>query len=61
MGYKKGVDRTQRVMFPEAVDDYVSEDNSVRFLDAFVDSLDMVSLKFARAIPSDILTDGGLP
>jgi transposase len=53
MGYKKGVDRTQRVMFPEAVDDYVSEDNSVRFLDAFVDSLDMVGLKFRQAIPSD--------
>jgi transposase len=53
MGYKRGVDRSQAVMFPEALDDYITEDNAVRFLDAFVDALDMVRLDFKRAIPGN--------
>ena len=33
---------------PEAVDDYVEADNSVRFIDAFVDGLDLAGAGFAR-------------
>jgi hypothetical protein len=35
-------------LLPEAVDDYVEADNSVRFLDAFVDGLDLAGAGFAR-------------
>jgi hypothetical protein len=30
-----------RCLLPEAVDDYVGTDNPVRFIDAFVDGLDL--------------------
>jgi hypothetical protein len=37
--YIAGHDRSQLLLLPDAVDDYVS-DNPVRFIDAFVDGLD---------------------
>lgn len=52
MGYKEGVGRDQQVLFPETLDDYVTEDNPVRFIDAFVDGLDMSALGFERAAPA---------
>jgi len=38
--YISGADRQQAWMLPETVEDYVSEDNPVRFIDAFVEGLD---------------------
>jgi transposase len=38
-----------QVLFPEVLDDYVGEDNPVRFIDAFVDSLDLEVLGFRHA------------
>ena len=35
MAYIAGSDRTQVVLLPDILDDYVSADNPVRFLDAF--------------------------
>jgi transposase len=40
-------------MFPESLDEYVSDDNPVRFIDAFVDSLDLRALGFERAVPAE--------
>jgi transposase len=40
------------LLFPEAFDDYVSEDNPVRFIEAFVDSLDLHVLGFSRTQPA---------
>jgi transposase len=37
----EGVDRRQSTLLPEAIDDYVGEDNAVRVVDAFVDALDL--------------------
>jgi len=51
MGYKEGVDRKQIMLLPEAVEDYVEDDNPVQFIDAFVDSLDMTRLDFLHAEP----------
>jgi transposase len=48
MSYVEGESRAQRVLFPEALDDYISEDNVVRFIDAFVDGLEMEELGFDR-------------
>ena len=38
-------------VLPEAVDDYVGADNPVRFIDAFVDGLDLAAAGFARVEP----------
>ena len=38
MAHIAGPDRTQAVLLPEVLDDYVRPDNPVRFLDAFVAS-----------------------
>jgi transposase len=35
------------------LDDYIAEDNPVRFIDAFVDSLDLQALGFERAVPRE--------
>ena len=43
-----GHDRSQLLLLPEAVDDYVGADNPVRFIEAFVDGLDLAALGFAR-------------
>ena len=52
MSYIEGADRQQGWLLPERLEDYVSSDNPVRFLDAFVDSLDLATLGFQRATPS---------
>ena len=49
MEHVSGTSREQITLFPEAVEDYISAENPVRFLDAFVDSLDTVSLGFQHA------------
>jgi transposase len=51
MAYIEGVARNQGILFPEVLEDYITEDNSVRFIDAFVDSLDLVGLGFKYAEP----------
>ena len=40
--------RDQLLLLPEAVDDYVGGDNPVRFIDAFVDGLDLTAAGFTR-------------
>lgn len=52
MGYIEGEDRNQIVMFPDLLDDYIKEDNPVRFVAAFVESLDLGQLGFGRAVPN---------
>ena len=41
-----GDDRSQSTLFPERLEDYLSEDNPVRAIDAFVDELDLAGLGF---------------
>ena len=48
MTHIPGSDRSQLLLLPEAIDDYVSADNPVRFIDAFVDTLDLKAAGFAR-------------
>ena len=40
MGYIRGTPHDQSLLFPEVLDDQITEDNPVRFIDAFVDNLD---------------------
>ncbi len=51
MSYIEGVARSQLILFPESIDDYIEEDNPVRFIDAFVDSLDVEELGFKYSLP----------
>ena len=51
MRHIPGIDRSQVLLLPEAVDDYVGRDNPVRFIDAFVDGLDLAAAGFERAAP----------
>ena len=51
--YVDGQDRTQSVLFPERLDDWVDEDNPVRAVDVFVDALDLKELGFERAEPAE--------
>jgi transposase len=52
MRYIEGVSRKRRIAYPEYIDDYITGDNPVRVIEAFVDSLDLVELGFERAIPA---------
>jgi len=48
MTHLVGHDRSQTLLLPESLDDYVGPDNLVRFIDAFVDGLDLAAAGFAR-------------
>ncbi len=45
-----GQARTQTTLFPEVLDDFVTDDNSVRVVDVFVEGLDLEALGFERVI-----------
>ena len=51
MAHLSGHDRSQLLLLPEAVDDYVGPDNPVRFIEAFVDELDLAEAGFIRVVP----------
>jgi transposase len=52
MGHIEGTSRAQQILFPEALEDYMAAENPVRFIDAFVDSLDLAALGFRRVQPA---------
>lgn len=49
MNHRTGLDRGQTLLFPERLEDYIAAENPVRFLDAFVGSLELHALGFGRA------------
>jgi transposase len=49
MDFIRGASRNQVILFPESVEDYITEDNPVRFIDAFAANLDLGELGFRRA------------
>ncbi len=50
--FVQGECRTQSILLPEALDDYVSETNPVRVVDVFVDELDLGKLGFEGVTPA---------
>jgi transposase len=48
-----GEDRSQTLLLPESLDDYVGPENPVRFIDAFVDALDLSAAGFGRVQPHE--------
>src|SRR5437879_1014628 len=51
--YLGGASRRQMMLLPETLDEYVDEENAARFVDAFVDGLDLKDLGFKRSEPND--------
>ena len=47
----EGVDRSQTMLFPERLEDWVDDDNPVRVIDVFVDELALFDLGFERVAP----------
>lgn len=48
-----GEDRHQLALFPERLDDSISDDNPVRFIDLFIDELNLLKLGFDKVEPAD--------
>ncbi|SOC21020.1 transposase-like protein DUF772 [Rhodobacter maris] len=48
-GFIEGVQRSQTVLFPERLEDWIGEDDLVRVVDLFVDELDLSALGFEHA------------
>jgi transposase len=49
--FVEGEDRRQATLLPDCLDDYVTEDNPVRIVEAFIDELDLAALGFAGIVP----------
>lgn len=47
-----GLPREQKLLLPEAIDDYIAPESPVRFIDAFVATLDLRALGFDKALPA---------
>ena len=45
-GFVEGEDRRQGALLPHCLDDYVTENNPVRVIEAFIDELDLATLGF---------------
>jgi transposase/IS5 family transposase len=65
MPHITGHDRSQTLLLPESLDEYVGPENPVRFIDVFVDGLDLAAAGFIRVaskvtgrpgyVPKDLL------
>ena len=42
----EGENRFQATLFPDQLDDYIAEDNSVRVIDVFIDGINLSSVGF---------------
>jgi transposase len=51
--FVEGTDRKQITLFPECLDDWIDENNPVRAIDAFVETLDLVELGFEGVEPAE--------
>jgi transposase/uncharacterized small protein (DUF1192 family) len=48
-----GPHRDQTILFPDTLDKYVDKENPVRFIDAFIDSLNLEKLGFKHSVPCE--------
>jgi len=53
INYIEGSARDQDFLLPESLDDYVAEDNPIRFIECFVDQLDLAECGFEAADPKE--------
>jgi transposase len=61
MPHIAGHDRSQLLLLPESLADYVGPENPVRFIEAFVEGLDLPAAGFARVEPEETGRPGYRP
>src|SRR6516165_8197965 len=49
--FREGEDRRQGALLPHCLNDYVTENNPVRVIEAFIDELDLATLGFDGVVP----------
>src|SRR5262252_5740559 len=49
--FVEGEDRRQGALLPHCLDDYVTENNPVRVIEAFIDELDLATVGFDGVVP----------
>jgi transposase len=52
--YVEGLSRSQTFLLPKTIEEYVETDNPIRFIDAYVNTLDMEKLGFTHSTPQDL-------
>src|SRR5262249_25949112 len=52
MGFIHGAHRHAEILFPERLDDSIAEENPVRFIDVFIDTVHLEALGFQRTKPA---------
>jgi transposase len=52
--YVKGLSRNQTFLLPKTIEEYVQTDNPIRFIDAYVNTLNMEKLGFTHSTPQDL-------
>jgi transposase len=50
----EGLNRNQTALFPQTLEEYVDKENPVRFIDAFVGSLNLEKLGFKHSMPAEV-------
>jgi len=53
MDFISGEDREQTALLPESIEDYVEDNSTVRVIDAFINSINMMELGFEKHEPND--------
>ena len=48
--YVSGTGRRQLLLLPDMIEDFVGENNSVKFIDTFADSIDLHDLGFRYSV-----------
>ena len=49
----EGLPRTQTLLLPKTLEEYVEQDNPARFIDAWVDRQNLQALGFTHTIPNE--------
>ncbi len=52
--YVEGLSRSQTFLLPKTIEEYVEADNPVRFIDAYVNTLNMEKLGFTHSTPQEL-------
>jgi len=53
MNFIIGESRNQITLMPDSIDEYIDDNNSVRVIEAYINSLDLEGLEFTRSQPND--------
>ncbi|MGA3110432.1 MAG: hypothetical protein ABSE15_00185 [Candidatus Bathyarchaeia archaeon] len=56
----EGLNRNQTALFPDTLEGYVDKENPVRFIDAFVGSLNMIHKRNGRGRPKRGYSHAGI-